>query len=98
MADIPTRLYLLLFLSVPLVAAVTDYVEGLQQLSEMPSLTSLLPSRDRNLMHIREEKITRFRGDQVLLAARHNELPPGSSTKLSAKFHTILSAVVAEAF
>ena len=40
-------------------------------------------------------------GDRVLLAVRQNQLPPGLSSKLSAKYHgphTILSAIGSSAF
>ena len=82
--------------------AVSEWVEGLQ--SALKSAKSNLASaQQRQKSHAdRRRRDHPFKvGDQVLLAARKNQLPPGLSSKLSAKYFgpfLIAAAVGTRAF
>jgi hypothetical protein len=103
MPGIPTRLYLLLFLSILLFPPLLNLWRDCSRLSEMLSLTSLLPSRDRSPLQNRDEKMTRFNRETrsywlLDITSCHLDPPPPN---ISAKFHlpfTISSPVGAQAF
>jgi hypothetical protein len=84
------------------VPAVTEYVENLQ--AALRSAQSNISSAQQRMKSYadRKRRDHPFKvGDRVLLAARQNQLPPGLSSKLSAKYYgpfPILSAVGAVAF
>lgn len=82
--------------------AVTNFVEELQNaLRSAKSNISSAQQRQKSYAD-RKRKDHSFKvGDQVLLAARQNQLPPGLSSKLSAKFHgpfPIVATVGSHAF
>lgn len=82
--------------------AVAEWVEGLQ-LALKNAKSNISSSQQRQKAHADNKRQDHsFKvGDQVLLAARQNQLAPGLSSKLSAKFHgpfTIVGTAGSQAF
>ncbi len=84
------------------VLAVTEYVENMQAALRLAQ--SNIPSAQQRMKSYADKrrKDHPFKvGDMMLLATRQNQLPPGLSSKLSAKYYgpfPILSAVGSVAF
>ena len=82
--------------------AVTEFVENLQAALRGAKSNISSAQQRMKVQTDKRRKDHQFKvGDRVLLAVRQNQLPPGLSSKLSAKYHgphTILSAIGSSAF
>jgi hypothetical protein len=82
--------------------AVTEYVQGMQDALKSARSNILSAQQRQKVYADRKRRDHPFKvGDSVLLAARQNQLPPGLSSKLSAKYFgpfPIIAAVGTHAF